>query len=116
MKGRASTGHPGFESPTMSSDYPAYTRTRASKLTGIPEAQLMPAPATMMIRLDCSMVPVNCRMVVCVDSGSVERAWSRLTCFIEVDMVDVERGEEEKGCSHSSASQGQHLAIYRQAS
>lgn len=113
MKGRASTGHLGFESPAMSSDQPSLRiDMRASKLTGIPEAQLMPAPATMMIRLDCRMVPVNCRMVVCVDSDSVDEAWSRLTCFIVVDMMGVRRCEEGKGCPHSS--QGQDL--YRQAS
>lgn len=72
------------------------------KLTGIPEAQLIPAPATTMIRLDCSIVPVNCRKVVCEDSGRADEALvSRVTCFILNEAGDLskegsmERGEDE---------------------
>lgn len=66
-----------------------------AKLTGIPEAQLIPAPATTMIRLDCRMVPVNCRKVVCDDSGKADEAlMSRVTCFILNDVCPIRRGDE----------------------
>lgn len=68
----------------------------------------MPAPATTMIRLDCSMVAVNCRRVVCVDSG--DEAWSRLTCFI-LSGVTFERGEQVKGMTDSKVNV--ERSIYR---
>jgi hypothetical protein len=53
----------------------------------------MPAPATTMIRLDCSIVPVNCRKVVCEDSGRVDEALvSRVTCFILHEARDLLQG------------------------